>query len=110
MRAGDLRDRITIDSLQVAKGTSGGMQKAWVLHTTVWAKRMDYSGAERRASSAGGEVAVARVEFLIRVRDDLLETMRVRHRGKAFNIRHIKPLANARGWMVLTCDMGMNDG
>lgn len=110
MRAGDLRDRVTIESLQVAKGTSGGMQKAWVLHTTVWAKRMDYSGAERKASSAGGEVAVARVEFLIRLRDDLLETMRVRHKGKVFDIQHIKPLANARGWMVLTCDTGVNDG
>ncbi len=110
MRAGDLRDRVTIESLQVAKGTSGGMQKAWVLHKTVWAKRMDYSGAERKASSAGGEVAVARVEFLIRLRDDLLETMRVRHKGKVFDIQHIKPLANARGWMVLTCDTGVNDG
>lgn len=110
MRAGDLRDRISIDSLQVAKGASGGMQKAWVLHATVWAKRMDYSGAERKASSAGGEVAVSRVEFLIRLRDDLLETMRVRHKGKVFDIQHIKPLANARGWMVLTCDTGVNDG
>lgn len=110
MNSQDLDTRINIDSLQVAKGTSGGMQKAWVLHTTVWAKRTDYSGAERKASSAGGEVAVARVEFLIRLRDDLLETMRVRHRGKVFDIQHIKPLANARGWMVLTCDTGGNDG
>lgn len=86
------------------------MQKTWVLHTTIWAKRMDYSGAERRASSAGGEVAVARVEFLIRLRDDLLETMRVHHKGKIFDIQHIKPLANARGWMVLTCGTGVNDG
>ena len=110
MNSQDLDTRINIDSLQVAKGTSGGMQKAWVLHTTVWAKRMDYSGTERKVSSAGGEVAVARVEFLVRLRDDLDETMRVRHKGKIFNIQHVKPLAMQRGWMVLTCDTGANNG
>ena len=110
MNSQDLDTRINIDSLQVAKGTSGGMQKSWVLHATVWAKRMDYSGAERKVSSAGGEVAVARVEFLVRLRDDLDETMRVRHKGKIFNIQHVKPLATQRGWMVLTCDTGANNG
>lgn len=110
MNSQDLDTRINIDSLQVVKGTSGGLQKAWVLHTTVWAKRTDYSGTERKASNAGGEVAVARVEFLMRLRDDLVETMRVRHKGKVFDIQHVKPLANSRGWMVLTCDTGVNNG
>lgn len=110
MNSQQLDTRIAIDRVTIGKGSSGGKTKAWALHAEVWARRTDYSGTERRATSSGGEVAVARVEFLIRLRDDLDETMRVRHKGKFFNIQHVKPLVNDRGWMVLTCDTGANDG
>lgn len=110
MQSQQLDTRIAIDRVTIGKGSSGGKTKTWALHVEVWAQRTDYSGNERRATSAGGEVAVARVEFLVRQRDDLDETMRVRHKGKIFNIQHVKPLATQRGWMVLTCDTGANNG
>lgn len=110
MHSQQLDTRIEIDRCTVAKGTSGGMQKSWALQATLWAQRRDMAGTERRASSAGGEVAIARTEFLIRERTGLDTTMRVRHRGQVFNIQHIKSLADYRGWMVLTCDTGANDG
>ena len=111
MQSQQLDTRIEIDRLTVTNGASGGVLKDWALHANPFAKRTDLSGNERNASAAaGGKVAVARTEFLIRERGDLDTTMRVRHKGGVFNIQHIKPLANYRGWMVLTCDTGLNDG
>ena len=111
MNSQDLDTRIAIDRVTVGKGSSGGKTKTWDHHVDLWAMRTDFSGNERRATTAaGGEVAVARVEFLVRLRDDLDETMRVRHKGKIFNIQHVKPLVAQPGWMVLTCDTGVNDG
>lgn len=110
MNSQQLDTRIDIDRVTITKGGSGGMAKAWAPHAQVWARRLDYAGTERQASSAGGVVATARVEFVLRLRSDLDETMRVRHQGKVYNIQHIKPLANDRGWTVLTCDTGVNDG
>lgn len=111
MNSQDLDTRIAIDRVTVGKGSSGGKTKTWAHHADLWARRADYSGTERSATAAaGGEIAVARVEFHVRMRDDLDETMRVRHKGKTFNIQHVKPLVAQRGWMVLTCDTGVNDG
>lgn len=110
MQSQQLDTRITIEAVNITRGASGGVVKSWALHAEPWAQRRDLSGNERSASSAGGQVAVARVEFVLRERADLNEKMRVRHKGKVHNITHIKPLADYRGWMVLTCDTGVNDG
>ncbi len=110
MHAQQLDTRIQIEGVTVTKGTSGGMVQTWAKVAEVWARRLDYSGDERSASArAGGEVAVARVEFVIRLRTDITAAMRVQHKGAAFNILHVKPLANDRGWMVLTCETGVRN-
>lgn len=110
MQSQQLDTVIQVEALTVTRGASGGMQKQWAVHAEPYAQRRDLSGNERAASSAGGEVAVARVEFILRERDGITEQMRVRHKGKLFGITHVKPLADYRGWMVLTCDTGRKDG
>lgn len=111
MHSLQLDTRIEIESRTVGKGTSGGIVTAWLPRLDCFAQRRDMSGSERQASSAaGGQVAVARVEFVLRRRDTITAGMRVRHRGQVHNIAHVKPLADYPGWMVLTCDTGVNDG
>lgn len=110
MQSQQLDTRIAIDAVTITRGASGGVVKGWTLLAEPWAQRRDMSGNERAASSAGGQVAVARVEFVLRERGDITPKMRVRHKGQVFNIEHVKPLADYRGWMVLTCGTGGNDG
>ncbi|MDA8522313.1 head-tail adaptor protein [Acidovorax sp. NCPPB 4044] len=86
------------------------MKTTWAEHLSCWAQRRDHGGAERAATAAGGVVAVARVEFVVRLRDGITEKMRVLHKARYHNIQHVKPLADYPGWMVLTTDTGVNDG
>ena len=53
---------------------------------------------------------MARVEFVLRARDGLTAQMRVLHKGQILDITHVKPLADYPGWMILTCDTGLNNG
>lgn len=110
MKAGQLDQRITLQAPTVSKGASGGMAKAWVDVATIWAAVRHLSGNERRASSAGGEVAQARTEFTIRTRPGVTAQLRVLYRGKIYNITHVNSYTDRDAWMLLTCDTGVNDG
>lgn len=111
MHSLQLDTRIRIEARTTTKGASGGIKSTWTLHLECWAQRRDMSGNERGASSAaGGQVAVARVEFVLRARDGLTAQMRVLHKGQILDITHVKPLADYPGWMILTCDTGLNNG
>lgn len=112
MHSLQLDTRIRIERLTVGKDASGGITRTWALLGTVWAQRRDQSGTERTATTqAGGQVAEARTDFVIRTRPDLDAThTRVIHQGQVHNIRHVKPLAESKGWTILTCDTGVNDG
>ncbi len=110
MHSLQLDARILIEAPTVTRGSSGGIKTTWAEHLTCWAQRRDQSGLERAAASAGGAITVARVEFVLRVREGINEQMRVIHRARHHNIQHVKPLADHPGWMVLTCDTGANDG
>ena len=111
IRAGRLDRRITLQSLTVAKGTSGGMTKTWAdFATSIAAGVRNLSGNERQASSAGGQVAEARTEFTIRYRAGVTADMRVLYAGAVYNIRHVNDWMGKRESLVLTCDTGVNDG
>lgn len=111
MQAGRLNRRITLQSLTVGKGTSGGMKKTWVnFASSVPAAVRNLSGNERRATSVGGQVAEARTEFTIRYRSGVTADMRVLYQGAVYNIRHVNDWMGKRESLVLTCDTGMNDG
>lgn len=110
-----LNKRIAIERLEISKGTSGGQQRRWMpwlqgLHSAV----RHLSGAERRASSIGGEVGVSVTEFRIRARPqiqpEMVPDLRVMFGGVPYDIKHINPLFEGGAWIVLTCEMGANDG
>lgn len=111
LRAGRLKERITLERPEQVKGRGGGVVRNWVLVVdSLPAARTDFSGNEKPATAqAGGQVAVARTEFLIRWMPGVDATMRILHEGQIHNIRHIKPLGR-RESLVLTCDTGGNDG
>jgi SPP1 family predicted phage head-tail adaptor len=108
--AGELDRRITIQALTQTKDSEGGMVDNWADVTTVWAKVRNLSGNERRLTSEGGRVAEARTEFTIRYRSGLNERMRIKYGDKVYNIRHLNNFNEAREYIVITCDTGLNDG
>lgn len=112
MQTGKFNERITIEHLTVAKGTSGGIQKTWApFAANIAASRRDFGGNEKPASAAaGGQVALARTEFTVHWMPGVDDTMRVLHEGAVHNIRHVNNFAGRRQSLVLTCETGVNDG
>lgn len=112
LKAGTLTKRVTLQSRQVSKGRSGGIQKDWIdAATNIPAGVRHLSGNERQASSeAGGQVAEARTEFTIRWRIGVTAGMRLLYEGAIYNIRHVNDFLAKRESLVLTCDTGMNAG
>lgn len=111
IQAGKLNQRITLQVLTISKGTSGGANKAWAdVATSIPAAVRNMSGNERQASSAGGQVAEARTEFIIRYRAGVTAQMRVLYQGAVYNIRHVNDFMARRESLILTCDTGVNNG
>lgn len=111
MQAGKLNERITLQRLEVSKGASGGITRAWFAFAEdLPASRRDFSGNERSATSQGGEVATARTEFTIRWMPDVNASMRLLHGDEIFDILHVNNFAGRRESLVLTCESGINHG
>lgn len=110
LQAGKLDQRITLQGVNITRGTSGGVVKAWADIATVWAAVRHLSGNERAASSAGGQVAEARTAITIRYRPGITAQSRVLYRGAVYNIRHVNNLMARDEALILTCDTGVNDG
>lgn len=110
LAAGKFDQRVALREPATVKGASGGFTKAWTTHPEMWGSVRHLSGNERRASKAGGEVAVSTTEISIPYREGVTEQWGVLHRGKHFNIKHVNDLLGKRERLVLTCDTGVNDG
>lgn len=77
----------------------------------MWAAVRNLSGNERPASgAAGGQVAVARVEFTIPYRPDVTTQWGVLYQGRHHNIVHVNDLMARKECLILTCDTGANNG
>lgn len=105
-----LNRRITLQSLVQGKDDRSGLATNWIDFATVWAAPKNYSGEERNVVKLGGQVAVARTEFMIRYRSGVDHTMRVVFNGAMHNIRHVNDVNDEHRILILTCDTGLNDG
>lgn len=110
LAAGKMDQRVALREPATLKGVSGGFTKSWTTHSEIWASVRHLSGNERRASKAGGEVAVAGTEFSIAFRPGITEQWGILYQGKHYNIKHANDLMGKRERLVLTCDTGVNDG
>ncbi len=88
IRAGKLRNRVTIQSLvNTQDPASGEMVESWVLLATVWAEVRDLRGTEYwQAAQAQSEVTTL---VRIRTRTDILPDMRVLHGSRTLLVDHI---------------------
>jgi SPP1 family predicted phage head-tail adaptor len=110
MRAADLKNRVTIEQLTQSKDTFGGMVDVWGNVATVWAGIRNLPGTERRLVKAGGQIAEARTEITVRWRAGITAQMRVKKGATIYNIRHVNDYNEGHEFIILTCDVGVNDG
>lgn len=85
MDAGQLDQRVTIQSFTQAGDGGGGGPKTWTTIATVWAKVTPMGGKERL--QAAQLESPANYHVTIRRRTDITAAKRILWQGKALNIR-----------------------
>ena len=92
MRAGTLRDYVTIQSLTTSQDAYGGVTETWADFASVWANVEYLTGNELwRAQQANSE---ARGRVRIRHRNDIKPTMRIKHGSIYLDILSVLPADN----------------
>lgn len=110
MRAGKLRHRVTIQQPgQTQDPATGEPTTDWQDVATVWASVEPLSAREFIAAQAGQSEISARIK--IRYREGIDATMRILHRGKAYNIEGVlADPQSGRHYLTLPVSEGVNDG
>lgn len=101
MRAGQLRDRITIQRKTGGQDDWGTpLPEAWEDLAKVWCDFRFQSGSE--SIRAGADVSIVRASGRIRRRTDVDAGMRVLHAGATYDIEAVLP-GRAREFVDLVC-------
>ncbi len=100
LRAGDLRDRITIQRRQ-AGGALGQPSKNWELVAQAWANIRFSSGSE--AIRSGQPASEAKCSIRIRWRTGITADMRIVSGGVAYEIEAVLPDGQRRQYVDLVC-------
>lgn len=100
--AGSLRHRVTIQYPDATRDDYGQPIVTWRDLATVWANVKNMTGtafARMEFETAGVEVSRATTSIRIRMRDDVTHDMRVKHRGRLYEI---KAVLNDEDWLDTT--------
>lgn len=103
LKAGSLRQRVTLLSLQSAQDDSDGqIEEAFVPIAEVWADVRMVSGREYMQADSAQSKIVATIR--IRHRDDVVATMRVLYGLRTFHVDAVlDDPASGREWLTLAC-------
>lgn len=105
--AGQLDQRITLQSRTATRDAIGGELPAWVDVATVWAKVDAITGREVHAAQQLHAEITLRAQ--IRYRDDVAADWRALWRGNVLAIHAVLP-SPRRDALTLLCSQGVRDG
>jgi SPP1 family predicted phage head-tail adaptor len=88
MRAGDLRNLISIQSYTETRSASGAVTKTWTTYVSVWAKFRTLSGNERIAAQQASSVLTHEVS--IRYLDFVKPGDRISWGTRVFDIKDVR--------------------
>jgi len=110
MQAGKLRHRIIIEKPgETQDPVTGEMVSGWEFVANPWAAKRPSSAREFKQSQAGQSEVTG--EFVIRYREGIDATMRIRHRGQIYNIEGVLPDdRSGREHLTIPYSEGVNDG
>ena len=101
IKAGDMRQTVTLIRPVTTLGEHGRRSTAWEDVSTVAAAKSDVSGREFFAAHAVNAEDI--VTFTLRYRTDTDSTWRVRHGSETYNILEVNRLGYMTDWMRLKC-------
>lgn len=101
MRAGKLRNRITLQQLQSGTDALGQPSTIWADVATIWADVRYASGIE--TIKAGRDVSTSKSSIQIRYTTGVTVAMRVLVNGAGYNIVDIVP-DSKRAFLTLICE------
>lgn len=87
VKIGNLKHRITFQSVVTTTNENGFDIETWVDHKTVWAAVSNLNGREYFAAAT--IQAEKTVKFIVRFIKDVTESMRINFEGKQYNITSI---------------------
>jgi SPP1 family predicted phage head-tail adaptor len=109
--AGRLRHRVSIEALVSGLDSDGATEEEWVdqVGRLLPAEIVALSGRELVAAQAAHSEVVTRIR--IRYRPGVTASMRVVHRGTAYDIAAVvQDPDSGRRWLTLHCKSGVNAG
>jgi len=100
-RIGDLRERVTLQTLSRARDDYGGAEETWTTTATVWANVATLGGSEQEE---GTDQVIAQLTHSITIRYRIMDpTMRVVWRDKYLNVLQVIDADNRRRFLELRC-------
>ena len=103
-QAGQLDQRIQLQSKTRTADGVGGATTAWATYATVWAHIRPLSGRERE--NAMRTEGKADYLVVLRYRSDITETHRILWRGRYLNIRFPKNMGPRTAWLEIEAEQG----
>jgi SPP1 family predicted phage head-tail adaptor len=107
VRAGELRDQVTIESVTTTLDSVGEPVETWAPVATVFAqvKPQRYStGVESLAQALGREAVATTYTVTIYWREGLTELHRLVWNGKVLDIKRVLDPDGRRTWLELMCE------
>lgn len=103
MDPGDLRHKITIQTLTTSIGTNGFTTESWTNLKTVWAKAQGLFGREFFAAQQVNSKASCK--FIIRYIANLDTSMRIAYEGKNYNILYIDDIKEEHKYIEMMAEV-----
>ena len=103
IRAGLLRERVTIQEQVISRDEYGAEIITWGDVATVWASVLPTTGQERFVAAAQQQLATMSHEVRIRKREGLTREMRLLWLGRELDIENIADPTGRRAELVLRC-------
>lgn len=103
MRAGELRQRLTIEEQTITRDEFGAERALWTEVAEVWGAVDDSGGSEQFVSQAEQRQAERLTKIKIRWLDGVSVKMRVAHGGRFYEIERIERDPTMRREMLLYC-------
>ena len=107
MRAGQLRNRLVLQSKTETRGAAGGVATTWTTQATVWGGIHPISGKEYTAIQQTQNEA--EVKIIIRYQSSIDETWRVVNGGRAYSIVSVINENDRDRMITLMCLKGVKD-
>ena len=109
MKAGKLRNLITIQSRDSGEDAAGQPLQTWTDVASVWADILGANGMQTIKAPLDG-VEINSYSFRIRYREDINAGMRVVSNGQHFDVKQVRLDMARKEWADLICQLGGNEG